>query len=40
MNPVRRAVRFIARVASGQWQCSQCGAWFEGAPSQTCGACQ
>lgn len=39
MNAARRVVRFIALVANGGWQCSQCSKWFGGSPSQTCPAC-
>ncbi|MFE9853482.1 hypothetical protein ACFYPN_32510 [Streptomyces sp. NPDC005576] len=36
---VRAALQALARLAS-QWQCSQCGGWFESdSPSQTCSAC-
>ncbi len=39
MRAARRAARFLARAASGDWQCNQCGNWFSGAPSQTCPSC-
>jgi rubrerythrin len=39
MRAAQQAIRLLARLASGDWQCGQCGNWFSGAPSQTCPGC-